>query len=191
MALTWITYRNEQAVIDIKNGRWVPTEAVVHDLLSALRAGKLIAHAMFDGERSPHPIETAVWSTFEIIVKRAMFAGGMFLPASGTLVALAQRMGSPRIRLLSATVPAAKVRRLWPAARPNVAAEKQSQQYLVTEMQRSPDRSPMPKRDFLTACRDRFPGLSERGFKQAWADAIRRTGAVRWRSAGRPRRSPH
>jgi hypothetical protein len=163
----------------------------IHDLLSALRSGKLMAHGMFEGERSPHPIETAVWSTFEIIVKWTMFAGHMFLPSSGTPVVLAQRMGFPHIRLLGVTVPAAKVRRLWPVVRPNVAAEKQSQQYLVTEMQLSPNRRPKPKADFLADCKARFPGLGERGFERAWADAIRRTGAVGWRSAGRPRKSPH
>jgi hypothetical protein len=74
MALAWITSRNEQSVINIQDRRWAPTKAVIRDLLSALRSGKLIAHGMFEGERIPHPIETAVWSTFEIVVKRKMFA---------------------------------------------------------------------------------------------------------------------
>ena len=61
MALAWITYRTEQAVINIKGDTgWAPTEAAIRDLLSALRPGKLIAHGMFEGERIPHPIETAV-----------------------------------------------------------------------------------------------------------------------------------
>ena len=77
MALAWITYRTEQSVINIKDGRWAPTKAAIRDLLSALRSGKLVAHGMFEGERIPHPIETAVWSTFEIVVKRMMFAGQM------------------------------------------------------------------------------------------------------------------
>ena len=69
MALAWITYRSEQDVVDIKHGRWAPTKAAIRDLLSALRSGKLIAYGMFEGERIPHPIETAVWSTFEIVAK--------------------------------------------------------------------------------------------------------------------------
>jgi hypothetical protein len=191
MALAWITCRTEQAVIDIKRGRWGPTGAALRDLLSALRSGKLIAHGMFEGDRSPHPIETAVWSTFEIIVKRRMFPGRMSLPSSGTPVVLAQRMGSPQIRLLSATVPAAKVKRFWPAARLSVAAATRCRQYLVTEMQRCPERRPKPKSDFLADCRALFPGLGERGFERAWADAIRVTGAVGWSRAGRHRRSSH
>ena len=69
MALAWITSRTEQAVLNIKDGRWAPIKAAIRDLLTALRSGKLIAHGMFEGERIPHPIETAVWSTFEIVVK--------------------------------------------------------------------------------------------------------------------------
>jgi hypothetical protein len=45
MVLVWITNRSEDAVIDLK-GKWTPTSAVIRDLLSALRSGKLIAHGM-------------------------------------------------------------------------------------------------------------------------------------------------
>jgi hypothetical protein len=122
MALAWITYRTEQAVIKI-NGKWAPTTAAISDLLIALRSGKLIAHGMFEGERIPHPIETAVWSSFEIVVKTMMFSGHMFLPTSGASVVIAQRMGSPQTRLLSTTVPVTKLRKLWPAAKRTAAAE--------------------------------------------------------------------
>jgi hypothetical protein len=86
MALAWITYRTEQAVIDIKQGRWEPTKLAICDLLSALRCGKLEAHGMFEGEL-PHPINTAVWSTFEIIVKRTIFPHVL----SGTPVVIAHQ----------------------------------------------------------------------------------------------------
>ena len=69
MALAWMTYRSEQAVINIRQARWAPAKAAIRDLLSALRSGKLIAHGIFEGERIPHPIETAIWSNFEIVVK--------------------------------------------------------------------------------------------------------------------------
>ena len=137
MALAWITYRTEQAVINIKGDTgWAPTEAAIRDLLSALRSGKLIAHGMFEGERIPHPIETAVWSTFEIVVEPMMFVGHMFLPTSGTPVVIAQRMGPPQTQLLSPTVPAAKIRKLWPAAKRTAAAAMRCQEYLLTEMER-------------------------------------------------------
>ena len=68
MTLAWITYRTERAVINIKYGRWTPTKAAIGDLLSALRSGRLVAHGMVEGDRIPRPIETAVWSTFEIVV---------------------------------------------------------------------------------------------------------------------------
>jgi hypothetical protein len=187
MALAWITYRTEQAVVEIKHGRWAPTKAAIRDLLSALRSGKLIAHGMFEGERLPHPIETAVWSTFEIVVKPMMFLGHMSPPTSGTPVVIVQRMGPPQTRLLSATVPAAKVRKLWPAAKRTAAAEGRCQQYLITEMKRSPDRAPKSKSDLLADCQARFPGLSGRGFERAWANAIRQSGAVGWIKPG-PRR---
>ena len=187
MALAWITYRTEQAVVEIKHGRWAPTKAAIRDLLSALRSGKLIAHGMFEGERIPHPIETAVWSTFEIVVKPMMFLGHMSPPTLGTPVVIVQRMGPPQTRLLSATVPAAKVRKLWPAAKRTAAAEGRCQQYLITEMKRSPDRAPKSKSDLLADCQARFPGLSGRGFERAWANAIRQTGAVGWIKPG-PRR---
>jgi hypothetical protein len=54
MALAWITYRTEQAIINIRGGRWAPTEMAIRDLLSELRSGKLIAHGLFQGERIPH-----------------------------------------------------------------------------------------------------------------------------------------
>jgi hypothetical protein len=143
---------------------------------------------MFEGARIPHPIETAVWSTFEIVVKSMILAGHTFPPTSGTPVVIAQRMGPPQTQLLSATVPAAKVRKLWPAAKQTAAAAARCRQYLVTQMNAS-DRAPKPKRDFLADCQARFPGLSQRGFERAWADAIRLTGAVGWRKAGRRRKS--
>jgi hypothetical protein len=188
MALAWITHRTEQDVIDIKYGRRAFTKAAIRDLLSALRSGKLTAHGMFEGERIPHPIETAVWSAFEIIVKSMIFAGNTFLPMSGTSVVIARRVGLPQTRLC-ATVPAAKVRKLWPAAKRTAAAEARCRNYLVTQMNQSLDRAPKPKRGFLADCQARFPGLSKRGFERAWADAIRLTGTVGWSKAGRRRTS--
>jgi hypothetical protein len=44
MAIAWITHRTDQAVKDIKYGRWTPTKAAICDLLSALRSGSLVAH---------------------------------------------------------------------------------------------------------------------------------------------------
>jgi hypothetical protein len=89
-------------------------------------------------------------------------------------------MGTPQSRLLSATVPAAKVRKLWPVAKQTAGATARCQEYLLTEMKRSPDRSPKSKSDLLADCQARFPGLSERGFERARANAIRQTGAVGW-----------
>ncbi len=191
MVLAWITYRTEQAVINIKHGRWAPTKAAISDLLSALRSGKLIAHGMLECERIPHPIETAVWSSIEIVVKWMKFAGHMSLPTAGIAVVIAQRMGHPQTWLLSATVPAAKVRKVWPAAKPTAAAETRCQKYLLTEMKRSPDRSPNSKSDLLADCQTRFPGISKRGFERAWVNAIKQTGAVGWGKAGRRRKSSH
>jgi len=75
MTLAWIAYRTETAVINIKSGRWAPNKGAIRELVSALRSGKLAAHGMFEGERIPHPIETAVWANFEIIVKPMRFTG--------------------------------------------------------------------------------------------------------------------
>jgi hypothetical protein len=186
MALAWITYRTERAVIDIKYGRWAPTKAAIGDLLSALRSGSLVAHGMFEGEQIPHPIETAVWSTFEIVVRRIMFAGHVFFPSLGMPIATAQRMGSPQTRLLDVTVPSRRVKKLSPVAMRTAAAETRCQAYLVAEMQRTPDRAPKPKAAVLADCQFRYPDLSERGFERAWAHAIVATGA-RWSRGGRPR----
>jgi hypothetical protein len=191
MALAWITYRTEQAVIDIRDGRWAPTKAAIRELLSALRSGKLVAHGMFERERIPHPIETAVWSSFEIVVKWKKFAGHMSLPTSGMPVVIAQRMGPPQTRLFSTTVPAAKVRKLWPAAKRTAAAQTRCQGYLAAEMMRCLDRAPKPKPEFLTDSQARFPGLGRRGFERAWANAIRLTGAVGWAKAGRRRKTSY
>ena len=188
MAVAWITYRTEHAVINIKHGRWRPTKAAMRHLLSALRSGKLIAHGLFEGERIPHPIESAVWSTFEIVAKLTMFANHVFPPTLGTPNVIARRIAPPQTRLLSPTVPAAKVRRLWPAAKQTAAAAMRCQEYLRTEMTRSPTRAPKPRSKFLTDCQARFPGVSERGFGRAWATAIKLTGAVGWSKAGRRRK---
>src|SRR5436305_8566793 len=105
------------------------TKSAIRDLLSALRFGKLIAHGVFEGERIPHPIETAIWSTFEVVAKSMIFAGHTFLlRTSGTPVVIAERMGPPHTRLLSATVPAAKVSDLCPAAKQTAAAEPRRRQ---------------------------------------------------------------
>jgi hypothetical protein len=191
MALAWITHRSEQCVSNIKTAKSAPTKQAIRDLLSALRAAKLIAHGMFEGERIPHPVETAVWSTFEIVIKPTSYPGHMHLPTSGAPVAIARRMGPQQPRLLSATVPAAKVRKLWPAAKPVAAAVWGCQKYLAAEMKRSPDRAPKPKARFLADCRARFPGLGERGFNRAWAAAIDLMGATGWRKPGRRQKSAH
>jgi hypothetical protein len=189
MALAWITYRTEQAVTNISGGRWAPTKAAIRELLSALRSGKLIAHGTFEGEPSPHPIETAVWSNFEVLDKPTMFPGHMSPPTSGRSTIIAQRIGPPQTRLLGITVPAAKVRKLWPAAKRTAAAETRCREYLITEMERSLDRAPKPKSELLADCQARFRGLSERGFERAWANAIRLIGAFGWSKAGRRRKS--
>lgn len=182
MALAWITFRTKQAVANVKNGGWTPATTAISDLLSALRSGKLLAHGMFEGERIPHLIDTAVWSTFEIIVKPTMFVGR----TARMPIVTARRMGPPHTQLLSPTVPAAKIRKLWPAGRRTAAAETRCQAYLVAEMQRSPERAPKPKAAILADCQARFPGLSERGFDRVWAYAIVETDA-HWSRGGRPR----
>jgi hypothetical protein len=95
MVLAWIAYRTETAVSNIKSGRWVPTEASIRQLLSALRSGKLCSHGMFEGEPIPHPIATAVWANFEIVVKPMRFVGHPSLMP----IVIAQRMGAPQTRL--------------------------------------------------------------------------------------------
>ena len=94
--------------------------------------------------------------------------------------------GPSHTQLLSPTVPAAKIRKLWPAGRRTAAAETRCQAYLVAEMQRSPERAPKPKAAILADCQARFPGLSERGFDRVWAHAIVETDA-HWSRGGRPR----
>jgi hypothetical protein len=116
-----------------------------------------------------------------------MFPGQLFLTTSGAFV-IAQRIGPSQTRLLSATVPAAKVRKLWPAAKQSIAAEAHCQKHLIAEMKRSPDRAPKPSPDLYEDCRTRFPGLSERGYERARAKAIKLTGAG-WGKGGRPKSS--
>jgi hypothetical protein len=185
MALAWIAYRTETAVSTIKSGRWAPTKGSIRELLSALRSGKLTSHGLFEGEPIPHPIETAVWTNFEIVVKPMRFVGHPSLMP----IVIAQRMGAPQTRLF-VTMPAAKVRKLWPLGRRTVVAETRCRAYLVAQM-RSSDRQPKPKRDFLADCQARFPGLSERAFERAWAKAKTLTGAAGWARAGRRSTSSH
>jgi hypothetical protein len=183
--LARIIYRTEQAFIVNNDGSGPCRKAAIRDLLSALRSGKLKAHGMFEGEQIPHPIDTAVWCAFEVVVKPTMVPGyRAFFPSLGTPIVIARRMGPPQTRLLGVTVPAAKVRQLWLVAKRNVAAETGCQKYLIAEMMRSPDRAPRSKADFLADCQARFPCLSARGFDWAWADAIKRTDAVCWSKAG-------
>jgi len=105
MALAGITFRTKQAVATVKNGGWTPATTAISDLLSAMRSKKLVAHGMFEGERIPHLIDTAVWSTFEIIVKPTMFVGR----TARMPIVIARRMGPPHTQLLSPTMPAAKI----------------------------------------------------------------------------------
>jgi uncharacterized short protein YbdD (DUF466 family) len=181
MSLAWITYRTEQAVSDIKQGTWQPTGVAISDLLSALRSGKLLAHGLFEGEQIPHSIEVAVWSPFEIVVQHTV---------SGAPLVIARSTIAPHTQLLGVTVPAAKVRKLWPTARPTVVAATRCRNYLVAEMRRLPDRAPKPKAEFFRDCQARF-AVSERGFERAWAYAITETGAVGWKQPGRRRKLSH
>ena len=134
----------------------------------------------------PHPIDTAVWSTFEIVVKRMRFTGHMYHPTLGMPIVIAQMMGSPHTRLLTSECPQPKSGKLWPTGRTTAAAEAHCQKYLLAEMRRAPDRAPKSKTSFLADCQSRFPGLSERGFDRVWANAIFETGA-QWAKPGRPK----
>jgi hypothetical protein len=184
MALVWIAYRTETAVGTIRSGRWMLTKAVIRELLSALRAGRLVAYGLFEGERIPHLIDTAVWVNCEIVVKWMRFTSHLsFMP-----IVIAHRVGAPQIRLLFVTVSAAKVRRFWPFGRRTAAAETRCRAYLTAAMRRSAERQPKPKREFLADCQAGFPGLSERGFERAWAKAKSSSGAAGWGKAGRPSR---
>lgn len=185
MALTWIAYRTETAVGTIKSGRWVPTEGAIRELLAALRAGRLVAYGLFEGERVPHPIDTAVWANCEIVVKPMRFVGH----PSRMPIVIVQRRGTLQTRLFATTVPAAKVRRLWPLGRRTALAENRCQRFLVTAM-RSSDRAPKPKREIRADCQARF-GVSARGFERAWAEAMRLTDAAGWGRPGRPSRASH
>jgi len=186
MALAWIICRTDQAVTNVR--RWAPGMPAIRDLLSHLRAGKLIARGMFKGELITHPIDAAEWATLEIVVKRMIFAGpGLFLAQMP--IAIARSLDSSHTPLLRVTLPKVKIRKLWPPAKLAAAAETQCREHLVAEMQRYPDRAPRSKPRFLADLQAAFQGLSKRGFNRAWSDAINQTGTLGWRKAGRRRKS--
>jgi hypothetical protein len=81
-------------------------------------------------------------------------------------------------------------RPLLPAAQPlTVKAETDCQVWLVSLMTESRQCRPKKKSTYFEVAQKRFPGLSERAFERAWANAIKETGS-NWGKAGAPKKSP-
>jgi hypothetical protein len=74
-----------------------------------------------------------------------------------------------------------------PMSNANVA--KRCEDWLKSEMEKSPQFRPKQKSEFKENAQKSFEGLREREFKQAWKNAIKSTAATAWSAPGAPRKS--
>jgi len=74
-----------------------------------------------------------------------------------------------------------------PTSNANVA--NRCEDWLKSEMEKSPQFRPKRKSDFREDAQGSFEGLTEREFNQAWKNAMESTGATAWSAPGRPRKS--
>jgi hypothetical protein len=68
-------------------------------------------------------------------------------------------------------------------------AESQCREWLIAKMQKSPNKRPRNRDDFLADALERFSGLKPEHFKRAWPGAIAASGAQAWSHGGRPRKN--
>ena len=184
MVLAWITHRAVEAVEAAARGSLTTTKFDIADLTEQLRSDALRARGLYEDDKAPHDIDPADWWTLKIEVKRAFFAGVSFAGTNGTA---AIRLHD-RILVEGVTLPAAKVKRLWPAKSRMTrqrAAEKECRNHLIKAARESLDRQPGRIEDLLRDCQARFSGLSGRAFLRARKAAIKETGA-RWDAPGAP-----
>ena len=73
-----------------------------------------------------------------------------------------------------------------PTSNANVA--KRCEEWLRSEMKKSPQARPKRKREFQKDANELFKGLTQGEFNQAWVNAKESTGAL-WGAPGRPRKS--
>ena len=89
------------------------------------------------------------------------------------------------------TVPARRVRQLWPKSSPSAKAEADCWAWLEQIAKDHPDRQPKPKPRMWGEAKARWPRLSRRAFDRCWAKAVRAApGWARHERRGRPRRDP-
>jgi hypothetical protein len=70
------------------------------------------------------------------------------------------------------------------------SAESQCLDWLKALMRKTPTKRPKPRRCFQSEAQKLFDGLTGVGFGKAWSDAIIATGAIAWKSGGRPSKKP-
>ena len=71
----------------------------------------------------------------------------------------------------------------------NIDAERECEDWLATQMKKSPKVRPKRKQDWLKEARQRWPNkISEMRFRMIWSECIRTTGAHAWSYSGAPKR---
>jgi hypothetical protein len=86
------------------------------------------------------------------------------------------------------TVPAWRVRRLWPKSSSAKAEAAECWTWLEQLAKDHPDRQPKPKPSMWGEAKARWPRLSRRAFDRGWCNVIE-AGAT-WARPGRPKRNP-
>jgi len=77
--------------------------------------------------------------------------------------------------------------RIWPEPAVTAKAAAGCQEWLIGQMQASPDASPKSKAEYFQDAKQRF-AISRNVFNRAWGKAIEKTGANTWSAAGRPKK---
>jgi hypothetical protein len=74
--------------------------------------------------------------------------------------------------------------RLWPEPPVTAKTATACREWLIREMQASPDAKPKSKTEFFQDAKQKF-AISRRSFESSWRLAIEKTGATAWSAAGR------
>jgi hypothetical protein len=153
------------------------------ELVTALRSGRLVlvmtTRDSHDGRVTWRGELAAHW--FSDYLSLQLVEGEAKLVPTRTLVGFHEGVF---------TVPAQRVRRLWPKS-PSVKAENECWAWLEQLAKDHPDRQPQPKPQLWKEAKRRWPSLSKRGFNRGWAKAVRAAaGWARPMRRGRPRRNP-
>jgi hypothetical protein len=179
--MRWIADRTEESV----NGVFIDEDKIepsLTELQGALKSGAVRSWALHAHNPVPQELPRETWFSYEIAAR---------VDDQGLITTFTERTGAedeaPRLQNLRLSRD--DTLGCWPAPGdpPPIStsgAQGACSRWLKEEMSKNPSR-PTPKAEMRDLASAKFPGLSLRGFDDAWAEGIRVSGATKWSRPGR------